>query len=183
MRPDNYKTGVLPIGKIPDIILKIIAANVETHFHNTTEILKPEPVPSYAFDMKRSQYNAGGIIKKLNEEDEHSHDKIIAVCDVDIFIPILTHVFGEAEFGGKHCIASLFRLRQGGKAPCPASIYYERAAKVAIHEAGHLFNLLHCENTTCLMHFAGNLKQLDTISLRFCPNCQAQLKNLSLFSY
>ena len=75
-----------------------------------------------------------------------------------------THVFGEARQGGNVAVVSLFRL---GQEPLQSndvsSIVLERAAKVALHELCHLYDLTHCESRQCLMHFSGNLNDLDAI--------------------
>jgi archaemetzincin len=47
----------------------------------------------------------------------------------------------------------------------------ERLVKVAIHELGHLFNIGHCLNNSCLMHYSGNLDDLDATTLTFCDYC------------
>jgi archaemetzincin len=113
---------------------------------------------------------------------EFEYDKVIAVLNVDIFMPIFTHVFGEAKQGGKCGLVSVFRLKMEQDCIYPApSLVYERAAKVALHELGHLFNLLHCEDHRCLMHFSGDLCQLDKTPFYFCRYCTAFLQGFYHF--
>ena len=38
--------------------------------------------------------------------------RFLAVADVDLYIPILKYVFGEAQIGGPCAVVSAFRLRQ-----------------------------------------------------------------------
>jgi len=158
------------VGEIPDIVPKIIGANISAYMNLDTEILPPLGNPVYAYDKRRLQYNAGIILKQSDSADFYNGcEKVIAVLDVDIFVPIFTHVFGEARQGGKCALVSLFRLKEDSP-PLP-SLIYERAAKVALHELGHLFNLLHCEDSKCLMHFSGGLEHLDSTPLYFCRYC------------
>jgi len=98
--------------------------------------------------------------------------KVIALVNVDLFIPIFTHVYGEARQNGKIALVSTFRLAQkkGGTSPPPDEIL-ERTAKVALHELGHLFNLEHCQDSKCLMHFSGHLAELDETPLYYCRYC------------
>jgi archaemetzincin len=42
---------------------------------------------------------------------------------------------------------------------------------------GHLFNLFHCEDNKCLMHFSGDLEDLDRTPLYFCRYCSAYYKD------
>jgi len=63
-----------------------------------------------------------------------------------------------------------------GSSP-PGFLIHERATKVALHELGHLFNLLHCENKLCLMHFSGSIEELDEMSLHLCEYCAIYLQD------
>ena len=105
-------------------------------------------------------------------------EKIIGILNQDLFIPIFTHIFGEARQGGNCGLVSLFRLKKNtdGSSPHKALIH-ARAVKVALHELGHLFNLLHCENKECLMHFSGGLEELDEMSPGFCKYCSVYLQD------
>ncbi|MEZ4604544.1 MAG: hypothetical protein R2861_14410 [Desulfobacterales bacterium] len=63
------------------------------------------------------------------------------------FVPagIFTHVYGDARIGGRAGVVSLFRMQGNTGHPSPSDpVTLERAAKVALHELGHLFHLVHC---------------------------------------
>ena len=57
--------GVAPLGQVPEITLKVIAAHVSNNFNLFTQILPPLESPEYAFDARRYQYDAGIIIKSI----------------------------------------------------------------------------------------------------------------------
>jgi archaemetzincin len=166
--------GVAPFGEVSDAALQGVATYIRTHLNLEAHILSPFQNLAYAYDQKRGQYNAAIILKALNSMPfDERVDKVICVMDVDLFIPIFTHVLGEANEGGRFALASIYRL---GKATdrLSASIdqITERLVKVAIHELGHLFNMAHCLNDHCLMHYSGNLADLDRTSLTFCDYCK-----------
>lgn len=164
--------GVAPLGDVPGPALQSIEAYIRTHLNLRSDILPPLENPNYAYDAKRGQYNAAAILKSLQSMPFQNHDKIIAVVNVDLFIPIFTHVLGEAKEGGKYAVASLYRLSGApNKLNAPMNRITERLVKVAIHELGHLFSMAHCMNKRCLMHYSGNLRDLDTTSLKFCDYC------------
>lgn len=164
--------AVIPIGEVPDRTLKIIAAHVSGYLNFQTEICPPLDAPIYAFDPARLQYDAGKILARLESLNFDRFSKGIGVVNLDLFVPIFTHVFGEARQGGKVALVSLFRLGKiSGGSPLPENILYERAAKVALHEMGHLFNRIHCEDHRCLMHFSGSLEDLDGTPFNFCRYC------------
>jgi archaemetzincin len=166
------RIGVAPLGNVPASALRSIDDYIRTRLDLQGEILSPLGNPTYAYDHKRGQYNAAIILKALESLPFQNHDKIIAVVNVDLFIPIFTHVLGEAREGGKCAVASLYRLRGAtDRLYAPMDQIMERLVKVAIHELGHLFSMVHCMNKECLMHYSGSLTDLDTTSLTFCDYC------------
>ncbi len=169
--------ALLPIGEIPEIRIKSVAAHIEGYFNLCTEILPPLANPLYAFHKKRLQYSAAAIIDKMAPEVPEDYEKIIGLVDVDIFVPILTYVFGEAQQGGRCAVVSFHRLKKNsdGSSPTEAQVL-ERSAKIALHELGHLFGLYHCTDDKCLMHFCGDLDELDKTPLSLCRYCSVFLR-------
>ena len=170
--------GVVPFGEVPEIALKVIAAHTSAYLNLPSQILPSLKHPEYALDERRYQYDAGIIIEALESMHFKDYEKVIGVLNLDLFIPIFTHVFGEAKTGGKFALVSLFRLWKNpdGSFP-PSSRVYERVVKVALHELGHLFALLHCDYTSCLMHFSGSIEELDEMSLHLCEYCSIYLQD------
>ena len=178
MSTDKRLIGVVPFGEVPEIALKVITAHISNLVNLSSQILPPLEHPEYAFDTRRYQYDAGIIIEALEAMPFKDYEKVVCVLDLDLFIPIFTHVFGEAKQGGKFALVSLFRLGKNpeGSSP-PASLLHERAVKVALHELGHLFELLHCEHKRCLMHFSGSIEELDEQPLYLCNYCSVYLQD------
>ena len=168
------RIGVVAVGNVSVTPLKVITAHISGYLNLSAEMLPPLAHPAYALDAQRRQYNAAVIISKLESITFHPYDKIVAVVDVDLFVPIFTHVFGEARQGGNTALVSMYRLEKKGKDQSPASsMALERAAKIALHELGHLYDLSHCMDSKCLMHFAGDLEDLDRTPLYLCRYCTA----------
>ncbi|MBW1722699.1 MAG: archaemetzincin family Zn-dependent metalloprotease [Deltaproteobacteria bacterium] len=178
MNEKPIRVGVVPIGNLDGIFAKTVAAHLLGYFHLQVDILSPLGHPDYAFDPGRRQFDAGLILKALGKRPFRNSQKVIGIVDVDLFVPILTHVFGEAEQGGRHALVSLHRLRKREDgAPTPLSQLLERTAKVALHETGHLFDLLHCREKRCVMHFSGSLRDLDQTPLFLCKYCSLYLRD------
>lgn len=176
MNPTKRRIGVVPFGEVSEVALKVIAAHILGYFNVDADILPRLEHPAYAHDANRRQYNAATILEAMGSMPFHDYEKVIGVLEVDLFVPIFTHVFGEAKQGGKYALVSLCRLRRNsdGTTP-PESVFLERAAKVALHELGHLFHLLHCTDGRCLMHFSGGLQELDETSFYLCRYCSKYL--------
>jgi len=173
MRKDRQRIGIIPIGDIPDMAPKVIAAHIAGFLDLETTHLKPMKTPSYALVKQRLQYDVGPILQQLESSLCKSLDKIIGILDVDLFVPVFTHVFGEARQGGRVALISLFRLRESPLDTInDSAIVLERAAKVALHELCHLYGLTHCESPQCLMHFSGSLPDLDRGSFNLCRYCK-----------
>jgi archaemetzincin len=177
--PSGSQTiGVCALGDGAELPVKVVAAHVSGYLKLTPKILSPLAHPVYAFSEKRLQYDAGAVLRHLENRRFDDCRKVIAVLNVDLFIPIFTHVYGEARQNGKIALVSTFRLseKNDGSSPRPGEIL-ERTAKVALHELGHLFNLEHCHDARCLMHFSGNLSELDDTPLYYCRYCATYFRD------
>jgi archaemetzincin len=170
--------GVVPVGDVPQLAPKVIAAHISGYLNLAAEILTPLELPAAAFDDINHRYNAATILGCFESTPCDHYDKVIGVFNVDLFIPTFAYVFGEARQGGRHALVSLFRLaKKTEDCNAPSGSLYERAAKVALHELGHLYNLLHCEEKKCLMHYSGGLSDLDDIPLYFCRYCSTYFQD------
>lgn len=174
----SNRIGVLAVGEVPEIVPKVIAAHISGYLNLHATVLPAIEHPFYALDRERLQYNVAAILKELEPMPFKGVSKVVGVLSVDLFVPLFTHVFGEARQGGKVALVSLFRLRQGlpENAP-PSSEVLERTAKVALHELCHLYNLHHCDDRNCLMHFSGNLEDVDTMPFYFCRYCSKYFRD------
>lgn len=161
MGQDDFCIGIQAVGEIDPVYLKIIAGSFLGELGVKTLILPSLAHPEYAFDKRRIQYNAGTMINRLETMEFKGCNTVIALVDADLFIPVFSFVLGEARMGGTCALVSLYRLKKN-----PV-----RAAKVALHEFGHLMNLDHCHEETCVMRFSKNIEQLDSISNIYCSYC------------
>jgi archaemetzincin len=174
--PEHGVVGVVRLGAVGEAVLNIVAANLQEIFRVPVDILPSRPAPEFAYSDRRKQYHAALILKNL-AESRRPHPRILALVSVDLFIPVLTHVFGEAQMGGRAAVVSLHRLKQkeeGRRASL--DIFYDRAVKVALHEVAHTFDLVHCSQAECIMRVSSGLSDLDALPLFFCEYCQAFLE-------
>ncbi len=167
---------MIPFENAPLTAAKVIAAHISGYLNLAAETLRPIEIPSGALDEGRQQYNAGTLIETIEAMPLRKYFKIIALLDVDLFIPLLTHVFGEARQNGRVALVSLYRLATHADGSSPSTGWVlERVAKTALHEMGHLLNMLHCDDERCLMYFAGRLETLDQTTFNFCRYCRRSL--------
>ncbi|SDT84430.1 archaemetzincin [Desulfobacula phenolica] len=185
MKPDHINSdhmnsyGVIiisPVGDIPSWITAVIAERVKEIFRFETRVSVLLEDIFFAYDRDRDQYYSTRILEELATRMPEDCIKLLAVTQEDLFIPILTHVYGEAQLGGRTSIISLSRLMEypnsgsREKSRC-------RIVKEAVHELGHTFDLRHCEDEHCMMHYCRKLEDVDHKSDRFCRYCKIFLSD------
>lgn len=128
------------------------------------------------FSADRNQYNATLILAGLLRLNPEPEDKIVGITSVDLFIPVLTFVFGQAQLGGQGALVSTHRLHNEFYGlPPDEDRLMERTVKEVVHELGHVFGLVHCRDYACVMHAATYVEDVDLKSDRFCDSCQSRL--------
>jgi archaemetzincin len=134
------------------------------------------PAVDFAYDAGRGQYASIPVLEMLSRVCPADVDKLLAVTARDLFIPVLTFVFGQAQLGGRVGVVSLARLRQEfyGLPPDDA-VFLDRAAKEALHETGHLFHLVHCADPRCAMSLSTGVRRIDRKDAAFCTECRGRL--------
>jgi len=128
-------------------------------------------------DPVRKQYHSTPILETLAVISPPEAVKVLAITKVDLFIPILTHVYGEAQLGGKACILSTYRFNEEPSLAGRTEAFYCRLLKEAVHELGHTFNLRHCADSACAMHYCRSVKEVDRKSNQFCRYCTVLLSD------
>jgi archaemetzincin len=176
-KPPAPSIALTKIGRVPQTALRVIAANLQALLEVPVEMLPEIAIPEEAFQCLRGQYDAGLVLKHLARFAFPHHSRILAITDVDLCTPILTFVFGLSEFGLRLAIVSDFRLKclEDGVMASEGT-YYERLAKVALHEIAHTFSLYHCETPKCLMRYSPGLSHLDELDVFFCERCSFALR-------
>jgi len=166
---------ISPVGDVDNELFEPIRMEIKRVFQYKSEVIPLLQDVNFAFDPKRNQHHSTPILKKLEEAAPVQALKIIGITSVDLFIPILTHVYGEAQIGGAACIISTHRLTDGLSLTADKDIYYKRVAKEAIHELGHTFKLRHCKDSACIMHYCRSIKDVDRKSEQLCRYCKTLL--------
>ena len=170
------KIIISPIGDLDSDLIQRVGREIHRIYGFKTRIAPLIQDVVFAFDSSRNQHCSTPIIEKLAHLAPPKAIKILGITRVDLFIPILTHVYGEAQLGGKACIISTHRLNEG-LAMGVWEPFDRRVIKEAIHELGHTFNLRHCQNSACCMHYCRSIKDVDRKSGVLCRYCKVLLED------
>jgi archaemetzincin len=174
MNPPNYSIVIVPFGGEITEYLADVAESIHEQFGLPVCVEEDRGLPEFALDPVRQQYNSNLILKDLIGTCPPDGLKILGVTAVDLFSPIFSYVFGEAQFNGRGAVVSSYRLRGDGsgleQTGCPPLV--NRLEKECIHELGHTFGLRHCSDPDCLMHYSVGVECADRKFAFFCPACR-----------
>ena len=168
------KITLKPLGNIANEIMEELRNRVGGIFHCPVEIESCLSDLAQAYDPQRKQYLSSKLLASLGKSE--GDERVVGITDIDLYVPRLNFVFGEADIVSGTAIVSLCRLRQEyyGLAPDEA-LFLERATKEIVHELGHTFGLGHCPNNKCVMHFSNSLADTDLKEAHFCNKCRPKI--------
>lgn len=160
----------------PDL-MEHVRQHLSRAFHRPVLPWRGAERPRHAFDPRRKQHASGAILRWLLEAGPR-RGKVLGITDRDLFIPILTYVFGEAQLGGGAAVVSTARLTEDVELVGPR-LLVERVAKEAVHEVGHAFGLVHCAGAGCVMARSPAVREVDEKSSELCEACRSRLEELN----
>lgn len=163
-------------GHFEQSCLDKIVADIQREYKIPVELIECHSDISIFFDPARRQYDANKLLEFIDSNTGPYALKTIAIFRVDLYIPILTYIFGQAAYKGKSGIASVYRLKneQYGLKP-DEKLLHERLRKVVVHELGHTFGLIHCPNPECVMRSSTYVEDIDQKKLMLCRKCKNEL--------
>lgn len=170
------KIALKPLGDVANEVMDELEENVRLVFGCPVEIKPGFEDLSGAYRQARKQYLTSKLIDSLIALGEKRDERVVGITEVDLYAPGLSFVFGEADVVNKAVVVSLCRLRQEYYGlPPDKELFIRRAAKEIVHELGHTFNLEHCPDQKCIMHFSNCLADTDYKEASFCGKCRPKI--------
>jgi len=128
---------------------------------------------SQFYDPLRKQYDGNKLLMEIDSKFSSGSIKTVGLFRVDLFIPILTFIYGQGFLNGRSAIASLFRLNNERYGmPGDEKLLLDRFTKEVIHELGHTFGLRHCHIPACVMLSSTYVEDIDQKSSKLCIKCR-----------
>ena len=167
------KIILLSNGPFEKEFLRRIALAVESEFRHQVSTVECHLDLNPYYHPARRQYDGNKLLRHLDGCIQNKYESMICLFRIDLYIAILTYIFGQAVLGEKTAIASIYRLRNElyglGK---DEGLLLSRAIKEVIHELGHTFGLLHCHVPTCVLRSSTYVEDIDQKSSTLCNRCR-----------
>ncbi|MFU8844868.1 MAG: archaemetzincin family Zn-dependent metalloprotease [Bacteroidales bacterium] len=173
---DNQSIKLISLGYFERAMLEQVAEAIGQEFRINVATRAQHIDLSSFFDSSRRQYDANLLLRYIETHYADDQVKTLGLVSVDLFIPILTYIFGQAFLNGRSGIASHYRLgnERYGLPPDPL-LLTKRYIKEVIHELGHCFGLIHCHTTGCVMQSSTYVEDIDQKKSSFCKKCAREL--------
>ena len=155
-----------------------LIAGVADVFPNPVRAIPAAVDMQPCFVPSRQQHHAVLVLAALLRQRPEDGAKMLGVVAVDLFVPVLTFVFGQAQLDGPGAVVSTYRLRSEFYGlPSDEGALVERTIKECVHELGHAFGLVHCATYDCVMHASTTVDEVDLKRSEFCGQCRSNLKD------
>ncbi|MFA6599206.1 MAG: archaemetzincin family Zn-dependent metalloprotease [Ignavibacteriaceae bacterium] len=168
---------IAPLKFYSAVLLQNLVAELSKRFSSRIHVINIKMDIDDFFSVERGQYFSTQIIAEAMKLTDEFNGKIILLTDVDLFVPVLTFVFGEAQLNGKHSILSVCRLHEEFYSGISnENLLFERTIKEALHELGHCYGLRHCIDWDCVMHSSPGIEEVDIKGNSFCRKCISKIE-------
>ncbi|MCA1757110.1 MAG: hypothetical protein LC649_06605 [Bacteroidales bacterium] len=145
---------LIPCDHFEEMVIRKITDELKLHFGFPVTVRECHNDITEHYNPSRRQYDANKLLQMIGAFPGEKAVRIIGLYRVDLYIPVLTYIFGQAILGGEKAVASLYRLRN--------------------------FGLVHCQNPECIMRSSTYVEDIDQKKLKFCPTCREELDQLTI---
>ena len=173
---DSQNITLISFGYFEKDFLGKVAGAVKQEFSFPVNVKEGRIDLSEFYDPGRRQYDGIRLLKEMDSMIHPEAIKTLGLFNVDLFIPILTYIFGQAYLRGRCGIVSTYRLKNelyGMRQD--EDLLNNRFRKVCIHEIGHAFGLIHCHTPTCVMKSSTYVEDIDLKRHTLCIKCRNEI--------
>jgi archaemetzincin len=170
---DHRNITLVSFGSFEESLLNDIAKAVKREYRLPVIMKDGYMDLSEFYDPVRHQYDGNRLLAVIDKRYKEESFRTMGLFTVDIFIPILTYIFGQAFLNGTSGIASVYRLsNESYGMDANEDLKRERFRKEVIHELGHTFGLIHCHVPSCVMRSCTYVEEIDQKDASLCSVCR-----------
>src|ERR1700690_2648082 len=103
---------LLPVGDVEARLMHPLATALADSFRVPCRILDERLDPQLALHPERGQHHSSELLQAMQNYANRGAWRGLGVTSADLYTPILTFVFGEAQMGGPCAVVSFHRLQQ-----------------------------------------------------------------------
>jgi len=174
---------LVPVNFSSQTLLKKIFLNLRDTFPDKVSLANADIDYMPAYSSERNQYYSSLLIADAIPKTKDLDGKVILLAEFDLYVPVFTFIFGEAQLNGKISVVSLCRLHEEfytGKTD--DELLVKRAMKEILHEIGHNYGLHHCKDWDCVMHASSIIEQVDIKGSFYCSKCLDQVPEMKVMA-
>ena len=167
-----WRVELVRIGTVAPGVLRRLAGELGPCLARRVTIAPFTVDPTPAFDPLRRQYRVDTLLAALLDPSAPREVRRVGITNLDIFLPVFTHVLGLAQHGGRVAVVSLHRLRPDEPDhPDPEGVVRRRLLREVLHELGHTLGLVHCDVPWCAMRASRVAEEVDIKDAAWCRSC------------
>jgi archaemetzincin len=171
--------NIAPVKFSNNSFLKKIIKELNSRFRSDISLLALDFDVETTYSEDRGQFFSSQIIALSSPHTLTVPGKVLMITEIDLFVPVLTFVFGEAQLNGKHSLVSVCRLHEEFYSGISNDeLLFQRTMKEILHELGHCFGLLHCIDWDCVMHSSQGIEEVDIKGNFYCKTCARSIEGL-----
>jgi len=167
----KFEVYFLSSDSIKEVLKELFKCIIDSEY----KFIKLDELPEEYFNSRRRQYRGDYLNIWLGGLRTYG-DIVIAILDVDAYVPPLNFIFGVATPYLKTASVYLPRL----KYDADADTFKNRLMKEVLHELGHVWGLSHCSNRNCVMSFSNSIYEVDMKSMKYCSIHFNKLLNIGI---
>jgi archaemetzincin len=173
--------SLISFGYFDKDLLDMASDHIVREFHMPVRTREGFLDLSEFYDPARRQYNGTLLLNKIDADFSGDLSKTVGLFNVDLFIPILTYIFGQAYLNGRAGIVSVYRFSNERYGMKPDDILLaDRFRKEIIHELGHMFGLVHCTDPICVMRSGAYVEDIDQKNHNLCEKCRNKIFDMRI---
>ena len=185
--PSRQTIYIQPIGEFTATqkkVLQLTADYMKVFYNLPVKLNEIKPLENLPKDTNRnhpvekhfqvkSGYFLNDLLPKMLPEDAAA---FICFTNCDLYPDEnWNYVFGQATLQNRVGVWSMWRFGNPDKSQKDYKLFLERTLKVAMHETGHMFTMLHCTKYECIMSGSNHIIEADRRPLDACPECMEKI--------